>query len=343
MMSSERSAKFLVGALALAGIALFTGQVALAPSVPAAPGSQYSLPSGEFGGQAIRPIPQSLDLDPAKVALGQLLFSDPRLSSDNTVACSTCHNLATGGVDRQARSHGVGGREGEINTPTVFNSAFSFAFFWDGRAANLEVQVDGPLKHPSEMGSSWQQVISKLEADPHYFATFKTIYVNGITADNVKDAIASFERSLITPNSRFDMFLRGQVDALTREERAGYEMFRSYGCIACHQGVNIGGNMFQTFGVVGDYFADRGEITDADLGRFNVTGEESDWHVFKVPSLRNVELTPPYFHDGSAATLEEAVRVMGRYQLGRSLSETEINRLVAFLRTLTGELRDELL
>ncbi|NND48652.1 MAG: cytochrome B6, partial [Rhizobiales bacterium] len=256
--------------MALAGVAVWTGQIALAPSAPAATGEHYSDVADAFHSQALKPLPETLNLDPSKVALGQRLFNDPRLSADDTVACSTCHNLAMGGADRQARSRGIGGREGEVNTPTVFNSAFSFAHFWDGRAASLEDQVDGPLHHPCEMGSNWREVIPKLEADPEYFASFKMVYPGGITADNVKDAIATFERSLITPNSRFDRFLRGEVNALSSEEQSGYQMFKSYGCVACHQGVNIGGNMFQTFGVVGDYFNDRGEVGDADLGRFNV-------------------------------------------------------------------------
>jgi cytochrome c peroxidase len=287
--------------------------------------------------EPIYPIPQHVELDARKVALGHRLFHDPRLSGDGTTSCASCHDLGRGGTDQRPRSVGIGGRLGTVNAPTVFNSSFNFKQFWDGRAETLEAQIDGPIHDPREMRSNWPEITGKLKEDPGYVAAFASLYGGGIRPNHVKDAIATFERSLITPNSRFDKFLRGDHAAITEEEKEGYLLFKSLGCVACHQGVSVGGNMFQTFGVMADYFADRGGLTSADLGRFNVTGQEQDRYRFKVPSLRNVERTAPYFHDGSAATLEQAVTVMARYQLGRALSAADVGRIVQFLRTLTGE------
>lgn len=286
--------------------------------------------------EPIQPINPTVGLDPAKVALGQALFNDERLSHDNTVSCATCHALATAGCDRRATSLGIDGQQGSINAPTVLNSGNNFKQFWDGRASTLEDQIDGPVQAANEMGSTWPEVLAKLNKSRDYLASFDALYSDGIQPKNVKDAIAAFERSLITPGSKFDGYLRGEPDALDAEEVKGYTVFKSYGCISCHQGVNVGGNMFQTFGVMADYFADRGHVTKTDLGRYNVTGDEADRYVFKVPSLRNVELTAPYFHDGSAATLEQAVQVMGKYQLGRHLSDEETACIVKFLKSLTG-------
>ena len=289
------------------------------------------------GSEPIHPIPQNITLDAKKVALGERLFHDPRLSRDDIVACATCHDLQRGGTDRLQRSVGIGGAEGAVNAPTVFNSGLNFAQFWDGRAVTLEEQIDGPIHHPSEMGSAWPEIIGKLRQDAEYIEAFLDSYGGGIRTEFIKDAIATFERSLITPNSRFDRYLRGDHDAITENEKAGYNIFKNFGCVSCHQGRNIGGNLYQKFGILANYFADRGNITDADFGRFNVTGALEDRFVFRVPSLRNVALTAPYFHDGSAATLEDAVTIMAEYQLRRVLSSDETKRLVAFLKTLTGE------
>lgn len=286
---------------------------------------------------AITPLPQAVALDVRKVELGRRMFHDPGLSANGTVACASCHALATGGVDRLPRSRGIGGQEGSINAPTVFNSGFNFRQFWDGRAESLEDQVNGPLQNPLEMGGSWQQVMATLSGDPQYRAEFSAIYQDGIQPHNIRDAIATFERSLVTPNSRFDRFLRGDQAALNEDERAGYQLFSQIGCISCHQGINIGGNLYQKLGIMEDYFAVRGNITKADMGLFNVTHREADRHYFKVPSLRNVALTSPYLHDGSALTLEEAVKIMARYQLGKELGAGDVARISAFLRTLTGE------
>jgi cytochrome c peroxidase len=193
------------------------------------------------------------------------------------------------------------------------------------------------------MDSNWPEIVNKLKLSPEYQAAFAELYVQGIHSATIKDAIATFERSLSTPNSRFDRFLRGDGQVLSAEEREGYRLFKSYGCASCHQGVDVGGNMFQRFGVMGDYFADRGKPTKADLGRFNVTGNQDDRHLFKVPGLRNVALTAPYFHDGSATGLEEAVSVMAKYQLGRQLSSEERQRIVSFLKTLSGEYKGKAL
>jgi len=288
-------------------------------------------------GTPLAPLPLAIKLDERKVALGERLFNDPILSGDGSVSCAHCHNLATGGVDRLTHSRGVGGRESGINTPTVFNSGFNFRQFWDGRADTLENQIDGPLQHPDEMASSWQHAAAALTADSSYRSAFKALYSEGVQPQNIKDAIATFERSLITPNSRFDRFLRGDKTAMNQEEQAGYQLFQKFGCISCHQGMNIGGNMFQKLGVMEDYFVVRGNPTFADEGRFNVTKQEKDRHFFKVPSLRNVAVTPPYLHDGSAKRLEDVVKVMARFQLGKKIDQDEITKIVAFLRTLTGQ------
>ena len=188
------------------------------------------------------------------------------------------------------------------------------------------------------MGSNWESIIAKLKSDREYTKRFSSVYADGITPDNVRNALATFERSLVTPNSKFDRFLRGERAAISNLEKDGYRRFKSLGCVACHQGVNVGGYMFQSMGVMGNYFKDRKTpVTEADLGRFAVTKREHDKHVFRVPSLRNVELTAPYFHDGSAATLEDAVKTMAKYQLGKDISTEETRAIVAFLKTLTGQ------
>lgn len=287
--------------------------------------------------EPIRPIPQSVALDARKVALGKKLFHEPLLSRDNTLSCASCHDLKKGGADHRARSLGVKSVEGVINAPTVFNSATHIKQFWDGRAENLEQQMDGPVQGEQEMATSWDDILKKLRRAPDYAQTFQAIYSDGLQQANVKNAIAEFERSLITPNSRFDRYLRGDSAAISESAKEGYRKFKSYGCVTCHQGVNVGGNLFQPLGVMGDYFADRGNITKADLGRFNVTGNDEDKFVFKVPGLRNVALTAPYFHDGSAKTLEAAVNTMAKYQLGRELPTNDVAEIVLFLQSLTGE------
>ena len=282
------------------------------------------------------PLPPPSAQAAAKAALGQRLFHDTRLSRDNSVSCSSCHDLAHGGVDHRPSALGIGGQLGPINTPTVFNTDLNLAQFWDGRARTLEEQAAGPVHNPLEMGSNWQEAIAKLNQDPDFVSAFHKSYPQGISPEALVDAIASFERTLRTPNSRYDRFLNGDATAFSALETMGYQHFLKLGCASCHQGVAVGGNMFQRFGIMEDYFQGR-PYQSRDLGRFNVTQQPADLHVFKVPSLRNVALTAPYFHDASATTLEEAVRIMGRYQLGRILSDEEVKALVAFLGTLTGE------
>jgi cytochrome c peroxidase len=288
------------------------------------------------GSGALLPLPAVPDLPADKVALGRRLFFDPRLSHDDTIACANCHKLDSGGSDRLPFSVGIEGKKGGVNAPTVFNSSLNFVQFWDGRAASLEEQAAGPVHNPLEMGSNWAEVIPKLSKDEGYRQAFGRIYKQGMTGETIVDAIATFERTLLTPNSPFDRYLRGDKEALNALERSGLQRFLDYGCASCHQGAALGGNMFQRFGVMDNYFSESSS-RQADLGRFNVSGLEKDKNVFKVPSLRNVEVTPPYFHDGSAESLEQAVVVMGRYQLGRELSGDDVKALVAFLRTLTGE------
>ena len=301
------------------------------------PPTKY-LPYFSLSTGPISPLPDSIpDLDPKKVALGKMLFHDPRLSHDNTIACASCHQLEHGGVDRAQHSSGIKGQLAPINTPTVFNSFFNFRQFWNGRAATLQEQVAGPIHNPVEMGSNWNEVIAKLKHDPAYIATFYKIYNSEPTADNIADSIAAFVSSLVTPNSRFDQFLKGDANAITPYELAGYINFKNYGCISCHQGVNIGGNLYEKLGIMRDYFKDRGNVTDADLGRYSITGNQEDLHKFKVPSLRNIALTAPYLHDGTVPTLTQAVLVMGKYQLGIAIPADDVAKIVAFLRTLTGE------
>ncbi|NJN86635.1 MAG: c-type cytochrome [Leptolyngbyaceae cyanobacterium SL_7_1] len=290
-----------------------------------------------YSTEPILPIPLEIPLDNNKVALGERLFQDTRLSSNNQTSCYSCHNLAAGGADR--RRHLRTGQQdyGMTNTLTVFNASFNYKIGWDGRFASVLDHLDDPVNNPSALGSTWEEIVARLAQVPEYKQSFRQMYPDGLNVTTLKDALTVYQESLYTPNSRFDQFLRGNKAALTATEQAGYDLFKSYGCVSCHQGVNVGGNLFQRFGVMGDYFADRGDITPADLGRFNATQDEADRHVFRVPSLRNVALTAPYFHDGSAQTLEQAITIMGTYQLGRSLSETEVDQIAQFLRSLTGE------
>jgi cytochrome c peroxidase len=290
----------------------------------------------EIADEPLKPLPQKLDLDVRKVALGRSLFNDKRLSKDNSLACASCHDMAKGGADARPSALGINGQVGPINTPTVLNSGLNFRQFWNGRAASLEDQAAGPVHNPGEMGSNWPEVLGKLGQDAKLVEQFKTAYNDGLQPYNIQDAIATFERSLVT-SSRFDRYLRGEQGAINDDEKRGYQLFKSYGCAACHQGVNVGGNMYQKFGVMGDYFKDRTTITEADLGRYAITKKEVDRYVFKVPSLRNVELTAPYFHDGSATSLEAAVEVMFRYQLGRPAPAADRALIIGFLKTLTGE------
>lgn len=286
--------------------------------------------------EPLKPLPDAIAQDPQRAALGRQLFHDPGLSRNNSLSCASCHQLDKNGADNRALSLGFDGKPVAVNTPTVFNASLNFRQFWDGRVETLEEQTDVVITSPHEMGSDWATVVNRIGADADYRRKFAAIYPDGVTKPNIQRALAAFVRTLLTPGSRFDQYLLGDTAAISYEEKQGYQRFKEYGCIACHQGVNIGGNMFQKFGVFGDYIADRGHATEADQGRFNVTGDEADRSVFKVPSLRNVALTAPYFHDGSAATLEQAVDVMFQYQLGRMPSAEDKSLIVLFLKTLSG-------
>ena len=290
--------------------------------------------------EPIKPVPTVIEVNEAKVELGRKLFHDPRLSKNDTISCATCHDLSTGGDDGQVVSSGIEGRTGFVNAPTVFNAGYNFKQFWDGRAHTLKDQIDGPVQNRLEMESIWPDVVTKLFQDEDYPRLFQENYPNdaqSISRENIKDALAEFMRSLITPNSRFDQWLRGNTEALNKQEKEGYALFKRYGCVSCHQGAAVGGNMFQVFGVINDYFRKRGNITDADLGRFNVTGNEVDKHAFKVPSLRMAAHTAPYLHDGSAKTLRDAVDAMFEFQLGREAPDEDKEAIVAFIKTLAGE------
>jgi cytochrome c peroxidase len=280
-------------------------------------------------------------LDPARVALGERLFRDVQLSGDNTMACATCHQLAQGGDDGVPQARTAEGLRAPRNTPTIFNVAFNFAYHWDGAAPALEKQAERVLLAPTVMGTTWPELLAKLRADPAYVSAFKTAYARDLSPAQVLDALATYERSLITPNARFDRYLRGQRQALSADEQQGYQLFTSYGCVACHQGMNVGGNLFQAFGVFQSPPIPAPVGVAADPGRFLVTGSARDRGVFRVPSLRNVAVTAPYFHDGRAPTLESAVDTMAKVQLGRTLTRQEIGFIVQFLHTLTGDYRGQ--
>ena len=294
---------------------------------------------GERAGEPIRPILPAENIDMAKAKLGFKLFHDGRLSLDNSVSCASCHKLSTGGVDNHQYSHGVQDQLGGVNAPTVYNAVYNFVQFWDGRARTLAEQAAGPPLNPVEMAStSFDEIIAKLTLDKALTAEFESIYPEGITEATITNAIEEFERTLVTPNSAFDKWLMGDDNALTAQELRGYELFKENSCATCHIGANLGGETYELMGLRRHYFEERGlDLTEEDNGRYKQTKEERDRHRFKVPGLRNLELTWPYYHDGTRATMEEAVRDMALYQCDTKLNEGEINDIVAFLRTLTGE------
>jgi cytochrome c peroxidase len=288
-------------------------------------------------GEPIQPIPVDTTLDPDKIALGALLFKDTRLSKDNKLSCASCHQLDSGGDDGMITGISLDGNVHVVNTPTIFNARFNFRQQWDGAALSLEDQVDHVLHNHMEAGSNWNELLAKLNRDSSLVDKFENIYNDGITMENYLDALTEFERSLVTPNSRFDQYLLGNYEAITDDEKKGYLRFKELGCISCHQGVNVGGNLFQKFGIFYDYLAERGDIINADYGRINVTNREIDMHVFKVPTLRNIELTAPYLHDGKAETLEQVIAIMGKTQIGKTISNEDVDLIAKFLKTLTGE------
>ncbi len=279
----------------------------------------------------INPIPNEINADVKKVQLGKKLFFDPILSKDGTISCATCHDLQNGGDDGLKFSFGIDGQEGNINSPTVYNAVFNFRQFWDGRAKNLKEQVEGPIVNPVEMGHSMAGAVDILKKSRTYLKDFNEIYSDGLTQENLADAIAEFEKVLITPNSPFDKYLKGDKKAISQKAKEGYRLFKSKGCILCHHGVNAGGNFYNKFGIYKD-------VNSTNLGRYNITKREEDKYVFKVPSLRNIALTAPYMHDGRVSTLKEAVELMTSHQLGRYMDPGDTDAIVVFLESLTGEI-----
>jgi cytochrome c peroxidase len=273
--------------------------------------------------------------DGPQTQLGERLFHDPQLSHDNRQSCATCHPLDRGGMDGQPRAMALDGLPRLRNTPTIFNVGLNFWFNWDGIASTLEAHAEQLLRNPAVMNTTWPELQGKLGREADYVSVFRAAYVDGLTWNNVIAALVSFERSLVTPRSRFDRYLRGEQWALTAEEQQGYGLFKSYGCVACHQGVNIGGNMFAKFGVFQPPDGSNEEVGES--GRSKVTHRPQDIQVFRVPSLRNVAMTAPYFHDGRAPTLAVAVDTMARVQLGKDLTPEESGLIVQFLQTLTGD------
>lgn len=271
--------------------------------------------------------------EPEKVELGKMLFFEPRLSKSGFISCNSCHNLSTGGVDALPTSIGHHWQEGPINSPTVLNADFMLAQFWDGRASNLKEQAAAPIANPKEMGFTHELATETIASMPAYRARFAKVYGDEkVDIDRLTDAIAAFEKTLVTPNSPFDQYLLGKQDAISGDAKAGYQLFKDKGCVSCHNGPAVGGTMFMKMGLIKPF-----HTNNPAEGRKGVTGKDADKFVFKVPTLRNIELTYPYFHDGSVWTLEEAVNTMADIQLGQKLTEKETKEMVAFLNSLTGE------
>ncbi len=282
--------------------------------------------------EPISPIPLHPVYDHKKAKLGKKLFYDTRLSRNNTVNCATCHILQVGGDDNAQFSTGINGSIGSINSPTVLNAKYNISQFWDGRAKDLQEQAMGPVQNPVEMGYNFPDLIKRLKQDKELLAQFKEIYKDGITKYTITDAIAEFEKALTTPNAPFDKYLRGDKNAISKDAKEGYKLFKKLGCIACHNGINLGGNLYQKVGV---YYTFSTQVKS--LGMMSLTGNVIDKNYFKVPTLRNISQTAPYFHSGDIQTLKEAVEVMGKMQLGIDLSKDQVDKIIKFLKTLDGE------
>ena len=279
----------------------------------------------------LTPIPFDVTVNEEKVQLGKKLFLDPILSKNKKFSCMSCHNLKHNGADTLPYTPGIDGKIGYFNVPTVYNAVYNFRQFWDGRAKNLRDQALKPIINPVEMGNTIENALESLKSKPMYVKAFNSLYPEGITEDNLADALTEFEKTLITPNSSFDKYLRGDRNALSKGAIRGYKLFKDKGCISCHNGINIGGNLYNKFGIYGD-------TESKELGRYTLTKKEEDKYVFKVPSLRNISLTAPYMHDGRASTLKEAVNLMVKFQLGRRIYGEDLRNIVSFLQSLTGEL-----
>ncbi|MBK1971257.1 cytochrome-c peroxidase [Campylobacter sp. TTU-622] len=289
-----------------------------------------------YADDMITPI-SKVSYNKEKAILGKKLYNDTSLSKDGTVSCNTCHRIDNFGVDNKEFSTGVKGQlDKPFNTPTTFNSVFNFVQFWNGRAKDLKEQAKVPFFNPIEMGlESEEELIQKINTNTLYVDDFKKIY-GKVNIDNIMDAIAEFEKTLITLNSPFDRYLQGDSTAISQKAKRGYEAFKNNGCIACHQGINIGGNMYQKIGIFEEY------PNQEVLGRYEITKNPEDKMVFKVPSLRNVAKTAPYYHDGSIPTLDACVQFMAYYQLGKFLDQETVDEIVAFLESLTGEYNDQI-
>lgn len=296
-------------------------------------GMAFGASAASVRNEPVQPITPAEITDPAKVELGKKLFFDPRLSKSGFISCNSCHNLSMGGSDNLKTSIGDRWQEGPINSPTVLNSSLNMAQFWDGRAGTLKEQAGGPIANPKEMAFTHELAVEVLRSIPQYVAEFNAVYgKEDFGIDEITDAIAVFEETLVTPDAPFDLWLKGDDNALTDQQLAGYQLFKNSGCVACHNGVNLGGTSFQKMGLIEPY-----QTTNPAEGRAAVTGKDADRFSFKVPTLRNVELTYPYFHDGAVDTLTEAVDIMGRLQLGRHFTDEENAQIVAFLKSLTGK------
>ncbi len=308
--------------------------------------SKYYASKGMADKHANEPIQiiTPIEYDVQKADIGKKLFNDKRLSTDDTISCATCHDFAKAGTDNLRFSEGVRKQFGDINAPTVFNAVYNVAQFWNGRAKDLQEQAGGPPLNPIEMASKdWDEIITKLAKDEALTAEFKAIYPSGWTGENITHAIAEYEKTLITPNSPFDKWLAGDDNAISAEAKEGYERFKAYRCSSCHVGKSLGGQSFEFMDLKKDYFKDRGNPLGSDTGLQGFTKKDEDLHKFKTPNLRNIELTAPYMHDGTIETLDEAVRIMGIYLSGLEVSPTDRTKIVAFLRTLTGEFQGKAL
>ena len=293
--------------------------------------TQYSFASVDH---AIQPIPTIKAIDKGWLLVGKALFHSNLLSRDNTISCASCHLVDFGGDDGFSVSTGVGSKQGTRNSPTVINAVFNFRQFWDGRAQTLQEQIQGPVHNPVEMASSWPEIEEKIAHDPMFARAFAELGVKEITSTEIVKALVVFEQSLITPNSAIDRYLTGDASALTAKQKRGLQKFTELGCITCHQGRNIGGNVFQKFGRISDL----PEHLTKDKGKFEVSNNALDMHVFKVPSLRNILKTAPYFHDGSVQTVEEAISIMARVQLAQQISDADVDDIKALFESFDGKL-----
>ena len=280
----------------------------------------------------IYPIPQNIEYNIQKAKLGKKLFFETKLSKNNTISCASCHFLTDGGDDNIKFSFGIDGKMGNINSPTVLNSVYNFRQFWNGRSKTLKEQALGPIENPVEMGHSFNILVKELKKDTAYPKKFSEFYPDGITRNNIADAIAEFEKTLITPNAPFDKYLRGDENAVSENVKKGYKLFEDKGCIGCHNGVNIGGSAFAKFGVI--------KGTDSThKGLYELTKDKDDLYIFKVPTLRNITKTAPYFHDGRSKNLYDSIDFMANIQLGITLKDEEILLIEEFLKSLDGELK----